>query len=173
MWWTFAAACLASMTALAIAFGAYPWQKSADRKQQLLHERREGYRRFLEEANSLLARVVVRQPSPSDKEEFEHYLRVVAVSSNLTLYAPKDVIEACQKYSQELFAYMRTVDQLKDKYSKNWWSKPESIEATNRVRALRRKATISIRRDLEETGGGEIEAAVDAFFILTPVVEQT
>lgn len=40
MWWSLAAAALGSFTALVIAFVAYPWQKSKDRKNETLKEQR-------------------------------------------------------------------------------------------------------------------------------------
>ena len=47
MWWTFATAAIASLTALLIAFVAYPWQRSLDRRAKFDLEQREALRKFL------------------------------------------------------------------------------------------------------------------------------
>lgn len=43
MWWTIIASAIGSITALAIAFGAYPWQKRKDRQLQISLEQRKAY----------------------------------------------------------------------------------------------------------------------------------
>jgi hypothetical protein len=47
MWWTLAAATIGSVTALLIAFVAYPWQKAKDRQLEILKLKTSAYHDYL------------------------------------------------------------------------------------------------------------------------------
>jgi hypothetical protein len=169
MWWTLVAATVGSLTALTIAFLAYPWQKAKDRHQLLKSEKREAYRRFSEEANGYFARCALGIKIEEGPELQEHYIRVVAVSSDLIVYAPKEVIEACQKYSQRLFEFsdfMGSVRKLPG-YEVQDFTQEDKLKLYSEVKRARRRAMVSIRIDLNENDEAEANEAVNAFFVLT------
>ena len=170
MWWTLAAASIGSCSALLIAFVAYPWQKRKDRQQQLLHEKRDAYRRFSEEANGYFARIALGAKIHDLGQQQEHYLRVVAVSSDLIIYAPKEVIESCQRYSQTLFEFSDVVGF--DRGLVGYTKKKSILDRKSlykEVKQMRRAAMIAIRKDLADKKNGEATDAVSAYFVLTPM----
>ena len=166
--WSFYAAAVTALTALAIAFIAYPWQKRKDRQQQVLSEKRETYRRFIQEANSFFGRAALGSKLSAPDMLQEHYLRVIAQSSDLIVYAPKEVIEACQKYTQVLFEYTESIGNERSYPGYSSSPKRTSKQIYPQVKLLRRAAMLSIRRDLDESTTGSPDEAINAFFVLTP-----
>jgi len=78
MWWTLAAATVASCTALLIAFLAYPWQKRLDRKAEFAIEQRAALREFLESWYSLQAETRnLKQFDPTGKEPLAFAKRLI------------------------------------------------------------------------------------------------
>lgn len=91
MWWTLAAASVGSLTAILIAFVAYPWQRRRDRMLQIQTEKREAYSEFLSDF-SKLEPLIWGWDSP--QEAFR--LTLKSSFSKLYLYAPTQVIDACE-----------------------------------------------------------------------------
>lgn len=89
MWWTFAAACVASVTAIVIAFIAYPWQRSRDRQLEIQKEKRALYKEVLAELSSLDNKTWGYEPVKT-----EYVWKPRAILDPLLLYAPEEVIDA-------------------------------------------------------------------------------
>ncbi|WP_324753099.1 hypothetical protein [Roseovarius sp. Pro17] len=138
----------------------------------MLHEKRQAYQKFAEEINSCFARVALGSKINDQEGHHEHYLRVVAVSSNLIVYAPKEVIKACQMYSQTVFEYsdMMGLAQGYVGYSTPPSRDRKAVHAEAKQR--RRAAMLSIRNDLYEREETASTEAVNAFFVLTPLDEE-
>jgi hypothetical protein len=90
MWWNLAAAGMGSLTALAIAFIAYPWQKNRDRSLAVQTEKRAIYAEFIRTFSSLSKESWRSMPTP---HYYDHKIR--DMFPVLHLYAPLNVIEAC------------------------------------------------------------------------------
>ena len=159
-------AILASLTALIVAVFAYKWQKELDRKQQQKSEKREAYRLFAQEVNSYFARCALGRKMPENALYNEHYLRVISAASALIMYAPKTVIESCQRYSMSVFEFSDFMGGQLNKvgYEKRNLDRKALYEKTKK---LRKEAMIALRTDLEDDSLGDAKEAMDAFFVLT------
>ena len=161
------AALIASSTAVLFAFFAYAWQKRKDRAHQLAQEKREAYRRFLEESTSFFTRVALATKVEDSSTLQEHYLRVVAVSADLIIYAPTEVIGSCQKYAEKLFEYSERLGRARRLPGYDTEGEMDHRSIYPEVKRLRKQAFLSIRRDLTGVNQRKSEKAVDAFFIKT------
>jgi len=167
------AALIASATAIIIAFFAYAWQKRKDRAHLLAQEKREAYRRFLEESTSYFGRVALATKVEDSSTLQEHYLRVVAVSADLIIYAPVEVIEKCQKYAEKLFEYSDRLGRARKLPGYDADGEADHSSIYPDVKRLRREAFLSIRQDLTGASRRISEKAVDAFFVKTKGVENS
>jgi hypothetical protein len=101
MWWTFAAASIASCTALFIALYAYPLQKDEDRKLQLHSEKRAVYTAVLSSFNSWFA-ALARNQQDSAKERYFDFvgevMRLQLYGNRAVLYKARALIDIAKKY---------------------------------------------------------------------------
>lgn len=110
MWWTLAAALVASLTALAIAFLAYPYQKKLDRDLQLKLETRRVYEGFFSAANAYLSALMSahyrRDPKAPVLQSFDAiYLDLLRHQEGMAFYGSKAVVEQCFRYADCLHIY--------------------------------------------------------------------
>ncbi len=168
-------AIIASVTALLIAFVAYPIQKNRDRKLQKEQERRSIYRDFWEATNRHFSMVHVASIKKEIDELSESHMDLVSKASGIVLYAEADednnVLELCRKYYQILLEYETDVkakcghqksksfvDANPDRYTGNIFEK---------VKIERRKALLALRKDLGDSQR-KADFAADSYFIYTP-----
>lgn len=167
MWWTLVASLVASATAVGVALVVYPYQKDLDRKQQHKNEKRAAYRQFAQQANSFFGRAALANKSSDVDAHTEHYLRVIAASAELVIYAPKEVIVACQEYAMVVFEYSELLGAI---LKREGYKKREGVdrkELYQRAKRKRKAAMIALRGDLEDDGLGDPVEAMNAFFVLT------
>lgn len=170
-----AGAALASVTALTIAFVAYPIQKWLDRRLQKEQERRGIYRDFWEATNrhfSMVHHVLVAKDTDGLTES---HVDLVAKAAGIVLYARvkkrQNTLEACRSYYQRLLEYetyakancghepsKRFIKKNADRYSGNPYEK---------VKVERRKALLALRRDLGDSARKADQAAT-SYFVYTP-----
>lgn len=151
---------IAAITALLIAFVAYPWQKSRDRTLKINEEKRAAYQRFLRATTEHQMRLSASLRHKHDYGIGESTPKAIAMSYELVTYAPKDVIEICQRYVATLYVFEEQV-----------WSllrgEVESVdyeEAYKASRLARRNAVLAIRKDVTGETDAGAEAAIAAFF---------
>jgi hypothetical protein len=175
MWWTLAAATVASATALLVAFVAYPYQKKKDRKLKEHSEKLAAYQRFviaITAHHSLLASSLYEE---EDAGIVAAYPSVVAASYEVIFYGPPDVISACQKYLQTLLEYQNYVlGKLgSEKHASASKKHPEGRDAFVPSQKARRAAVLAIRKDIAGETDEAALKAINAFFTMTPVEEET
>lgn len=100
-------ATIAAITALIIAFIAYPWQKQKDRDLQILAEKRKLYAEFL---NSLAEYEIRSQKMTETFAELQHIhdqsYTCMSCIQKMVLYAPKTVIELAWAHFCALDRYL-------------------------------------------------------------------
>ncbi|WP_210529399.1 hypothetical protein [Rubellimicrobium arenae] len=103
MWWTLAAALVASATTLLVAFLAYRYQKEQDRRLQLQSERRKVYDGFFAATTDyyLALRIALRD-SDHAAEVLEngsrYHFALLRSQESLAYYGEKPVIDQCFRY---------------------------------------------------------------------------
>lgn len=172
-------AAIAASTALLIAFVAYPWQKRKDRELQKESERREVYRLFWEATNEHFTnvhRALTRKDLTGLNVSHSH---VVAKSAGIVIYASStksnNSLEACRRFYQRLLEYETQVKAAcGDEFSKKYVERHKERypkDLYSQLKQERKKALISIRRDLGESEDTAKKAA-DTYFVLTPREEE-
>ncbi|WP_418095135.1 hypothetical protein [Sulfitobacter sp. SBS6] len=175
MWWTLAAALVAAGTALLIAFVAYPYQKKKDRKLKEHSEKLAAYQRFVfavTSHHSLLASSLYEE---EDRGIIAAYPNVVAASYEVIFYGPPGVISACQKYLETLLEYQNYVLGAlgSEKHARASKEHPKGREAFIPSQRARRLAILAIRKDITDETEEAAQVAINAFFTMTPVEEET
>lgn len=174
MWWTLAAASMASATALLVAFVAYPYQKRKDRKLKEHSEKLAAYQRFV---FAITAHQTLLASSLYEKRDggiLVEHPRVVAASYEVIFYGPTAVISACQKYLQALLEYQNYVlGQLgSEKHKSASAGHPTGKHAFVPAQKARRDAILAIRKDITDESEMAAIEAVNAFFTMTPTEEK-
>jgi hypothetical protein len=171
----YAPAFIAGVTALLIAFVAYPWQKQKDRKLKEHSEKLAAYQRFvrsLTEHHSLIANSIYLG---EDGGISDAYPSVVAASYELIFYAPPDVIAACQQYLEKLLSYQTfALGHLgSERHQISSKDHPTGREAFVPSQMARRAAILTIRKDIANEAEAVSEKAIRAFFTMTPDEEKS
>jgi hypothetical protein len=103
MWWSLAAALVASVTALVVAFVAYPLQKRHDRHLQLQMEKRKAYQDFFSATSEYFSALFIALYRRDGAAEVlaagsRHFAEMNRQKVNLAYYARQDVLEQCYRY---------------------------------------------------------------------------
>lgn len=148
------------LTALVIAFVAYPWQKNRDRSYALREEKRASYQRFLRAVTEHQLRLANSFKHRHDYGIGDSTAKAMAVSYELVVYAPPSVIDTCETYLSALF-------ELEDHVMAvlNGTAEPGDYGAVYMPsRVARRDAVLAIRADIADETFEASERAVAAFF---------
>src|SRR3546814_4720433 len=116
MWWTLLGSALASATALIIALWIFPWQKTLDRKNTILQERRAAYRNYLfitsEIADRL--RLLSRRDTASEEADREildvldrFHINLRKSSDDMTLVSSDAVLDLLDDHLGALISVLR------------------------------------------------------------------
>lgn len=98
-------ALIASGTALAIAFVAYPWQRNRDRQLKLADEKRESYRDFFSRFESFRLAHGTSDNYRSDNSVRESESQLAAATIKLALVASPDCLKMCSDMRKALRRY--------------------------------------------------------------------
>ncbi len=142
---TFGAAVTASLTALIVAFVAYPWQKERDHKFELVREQRNACRDYLAAMNRLFTAIVSQDLEVASREQmFLHQAAsdFVCFSSMEAAVASRNYIDAVQNYRHLTFHRAA----LKRDNFEEWKSQRE--DARNSCMAARSAMLVQMRADL-------------------------
>ena len=151
---------IAAITALLIAFVAYPWQKSRDRALKINEEKRAAYQRFLRATTEHQMRLSASLRHKHDYGIGDSTPKAIAMSYELVTYAPKDVIEICQRYVATLYVFEEQVWAL----LRGEVAEVDYEAAYKASRLARRNAVLAIRKDVTGETDAASEAAISAFF---------
>lgn len=170
MWHYIISASIASLTALVIAFVAYPWQKKKDRDLKIHSEKLAAYQHFIRELTEFHIMTATKNFVKGDTDALtSRYPQAMAASYALIFYAPKDVIVKSQLYVDALFDLfsfslqrLRKEEILDDSHLARM---EELFDATSKAR---RAAVLAIRKDVNDELESASEEAINAFFINTP-----
>ncbi|SFE76217.1 hypothetical protein SAMN04488523_11063 [Sulfitobacter brevis] len=174
MWWTLAAASIASATALLVAFVAYPYQKKKDRNLKEHSEKLAAYQRFVTSITAHHSLLASSLYEGEDAGILDAYPKVVASSYEVIFYGPPYVISACQQYLKSLLEYQNFVlGKLgSKKHASASVGHPEGRDAFKPSQKARRAAILSIRKDITNETEQAAQEAINAFFTMTPVEEK-
>ncbi|WP_170589399.1 hypothetical protein [Ruegeria arenilitoris] len=158
---TLAAAASASITALVVAFFAYPWQRQRDHEFELRREQRTSYREFLGVMNRLFT-AIIRQDDEEASREQMHLHQVASeflcFSSKESAVAARDYINAVQKYRKATFQKSK----LKQNDADTW--RKERRQAREDCVIARRKMLCKMRADLTGEDASFSEGIMRAHF---------
>lgn len=171
---TIVAALIAAVTALIIAFFAYPWQKRKDRELKIHNEKLIAYRKFV---SAVTEHHLLLGISSSGNITHETILAVspqfLAAGYELLLYAPKEVAIECQKYHAAVLDYhFHTLANLGlESYERVRKAHATRVDAAKTAQRVRRSAILAIRADVMEESSAASTEVINAYFVATPIEE--
>ena len=129
MWWTLAAATIASVTALLIAFVAYPWQRALDRKNEVLRERRAAYADFIEQYTRARIAVVEAKHDFEDDRVIAAHQDLLVSQKKLSVIASDAILEMANDLQSRFLFQIDAASRMDHHYFKRAYPDPQSTLA--------------------------------------------